>query len=237
MKELFGLFNLRARIGASAILLSPMLIHLFILFPELREISSTILTICISFSASSLLIFLMQGNGNAILKKIYPQMLPAQRMLLPSDSTMNTYTKKRCYKLFSMYIEGFLEVGDESEINAQIDSAISWLISNTRDTTKFPVVAEENINLSYSYNLRALKYCGIILNSILLLIDVASFVPDLQKYYPPVDKVEIILCVALALLFMVIWIFFITYEMVRKKAERYARTLLSACDILLSDAC
>lgn len=110
-----------------------------------------------------------------------------------------------------------------------VSTAVTWLISKTRDSTKFPLIAEENANFGFTYNLLGLKpfgiaisCIGVIFNSILMYLYFAHFVF--------VDLKILLSGLVIHLLFLLLWIFIITKSLVISAGKKYARALLSACD-------
>ena len=71
MKELFGTYNVRARINVGLIFLGPFLFHGYLLIPEVRSISSTFIISLITLSLCSLIIVLSRMYGSNALKKCY----------------------------------------------------------------------------------------------------------------------------------------------------------------------
>ena len=171
MKDLFGIYNVRARIYVGLIILAPFLFHGYLLIPEIQSISATFIITLITFSLCSLIIVLSRMYGSKALKKCYPNGLPAQIFLLPENNYIDPITKKRYYSFFETHIPEFNVTKTGNEMTNQIQSAVSWLIAQTRDETEFPLIAEENINLGFAYNLLGLKPLAISLYIILLLCD------------------------------------------------------------------
>lgn len=56
-------------------------------------------------------------------------------------------------------------------MKAHSESAIKWLISQTRNSTEFPLITEENTNLGFAYNLLGMKPLGIVICIILIVFD------------------------------------------------------------------
>ena len=110
-----------------------------------------------------------------------------------------------------------------------VSTAVTWLISKTRDSTKFPLIAEENANFGFSYNLLGLKTYGITVSCIGVISNI------ILMYLFFTDSISINISGILAsfvihLLFLLLWIFIITRKLVVSSGQKYARALLSACD-------
>ena len=110
-----------------------------------------------------------------------------------------------------------------------VSSAVTWLISQTRDSSKFPLITEENINFGFTYNLLGLKPYGIVLSIVGIIINLMLLYP----YFPNFTNCsKIMACLIVNLL---LWIFVITQQLVISAGRKYARALLSACDSNLWD--
>lgn len=229
MTEIFGTYNLRTRIGAGITLFAPVLFQAYILIPELRNISCTFIVALITFALINLIIITSRAQGSATLKKCFPDVLPAQQYLLPDDTTLDKFTKERYYKFLEKHLEGFKITNNKNEMKSQTESAVKWLIAKTRNTTDFPLIAEENANLGFSYNLLGMKPCGILLCSFLLVVDIVLYILTYTKDLS-VDQISILSCGIFSLLFLLIWITVITPKIVQCNARKCARALLSACD-------
>lgn len=231
MKDLFLMFNsynLRARISVVIILIAPVLLELYLLIPEFRELSSTIILVIIVFALCNVLIICCRVSGVEAMKKCFPTDMPAQKFLLPSDDYIDRITKERYYKFLSKKIEAFnISSIDES----MTSTAVSWLIAQTRDSSKFPLILEENINFGVSYNLLGLKIPGLILSSIGLLVNVLIFILNLKTIISfNIQYNTIIISIFLNLLFLLFWIFLINKNLVKNAGKKYGRALLAACD-------
>ena len=229
MTDIFGTYNLRTRIGAGITLFAPVLFQAYILIPELRNISCTFIVALITFALINLIIVTSRVHGSASLKKCFPDVLPAQQYLLPEDTTLDKFTKERYYKFLENHLEGFKVTNNKNEMKLQTESAVKWLIAKTRNTTDFPLIAEENANLGFSYNLLGMKPCGIFLCSFLLVADIAVlFLACIDVL--SVELISILFCAAFTILFLLVWIIFINKKLVQCNGKKYARALLSACD-------
>lgn len=230
MNELFGTYNVRTRINVGLIFLGPFLFHGYLLIPELQSISSTFMITFITLSLCSLIIVISRMYGSNALKKCYPNGLPAQSYLLPQNNYIDPITKKRYYLFFESHIPGFNTISSD-DITNQIESAVSWLIAQTRDESQFPLIAEENRNLGFSYNLLGLKPFAISLYIIILLFDgimLSSTSPACAAF--TLDSCNLAVCTMLTSFWLFLWIFVINKKLVCNCGKKYARALLSACD-------
>ena len=149
MTDIFGVYNIRSRISVGLVVLAPLLIQAYMLIPEVRNISSTCVITIITFALSNLMIIVARTNGSKALHKCFPHSLPAQQYLLPEDNTIDKYTKARYYAFFKSRLNGFEITDNATDMKAHSESAIKWLISQTRNSTEFPLITEENTNTPY----------------------------------------------------------------------------------------
>ena len=165
------------------------------------------------------------------MKKCFPQMLPAQEFLLPSNTYLDSLTKHRYYKFFSEKLESFSVLESDKEMLPMVVTAVTWLIAQTRDEKKFPLINEENINFGFSYNLLGLKKCGIFLTLIGLAVNIIFYVLQMNFHLDLGVKLNaLIASTIINFLFLLLWIVIVSKKLVKNCAKKYARALLSACD-------
>lgn len=110
-------------------------------------------------------------------------------------------------------------------------TAVTWLIAQTRDEGKFPLINEENINFGFSYNLLGLKKCGIFLTLIGLAVNIIFYVLQMNFHLDLGVKLNaLIASTIINFLFLLLWIVIVSKKLVKNCAKKYSRALLSACD-------
>lgn len=220
---------MRSRISVGIIFLGPILLHAYILIPEIRTIPSTFIVTLIAISLSSLIIVFSRMHGSKSLMKCYPDGLPAQSYLMPKNDFLDEFTKQRYYGFFQGNLNGFEISNDDEKMKLQVSTAITWLISQTRNASQFPLIAEENMNLGFAYNLLGLKPFSLILCFSLIIIDsIFLLLPVCSQYVN--NKSNLFFCLITTVLWLIIWILMINQKLVRNCGKKYARALLSACD-------
>lgn len=232
IKEIFanlGTYNLRARINVGIIFLAPWLLELYLFIPEIHNLSSTLIVSLITYSLCNIIIVYCRIPGVKAMKKCFPKLLPAQESLLLSSHQIDSITKQRYYKFFSEHMNDFKVCENDSEMIPYASSAVTWLISKTRDCTKFPLIAEENANFGFAYNLLGLKPYGIVVSCIGIIFNLILIFLHFSKLIY-VDLTLLIASLIINLLFLLLWIFIITKSLVISAGKKYARALLSACD-------
>lgn len=150
------------------------------------------------------------------MKKCFPQMLPAQEFLLPSNTYLDSLTKQRYYKFFSEKLESFSVLKSDKEMIPMAATAVTWLIAQTRDEGKFPLINEENINFGFSYNLLGLKKCGIFLTLIGLAVNIIFYVLQMNFHLDLGVKLNaLIASTIINFLFLLLWIVIVSKKLVK----------------------
>lgn len=110
-------------------------------------------------------------------------------------------------------------------------SAVRWLLNQTRDVKKFHLLFKENITYGFRRNALGLKYIGLFLSAasvafVVISQDVDSF--SALSNLPGTAKVTLIFSGAM----FSVWCTFFTASSLKTAAFSYAEMLLRACDQL-----
>lgn len=235
MKEyfsLFGTYNLRARISPGIILATPVIVNLYLLIPALRNLGAIVLIMIVCFSLCNLIITCNRTARSKAKQKCFPNGMPAQTMLLPSCNRLNFISKKRYYEIFKEKLPDFSIHDSDNEMKPYIESAIAWLISNTRNAEGYPLIAEENANFGFAYNMYGLKVAGIITSLSCLVIDIVGIVIKLLNGLNNLTYLNLSVALGVSLFFFLIWLCLVKTKYVVSCGEKYAEALISACDKL-----
>lgn len=195
----------------------------------MNNFSTTLITALIVYSLANFIIVYSRGYGAKALKKCFPNLLPAQAYLLPSNNTIDAETKKRYYSFFIRHIDGFKIFETDEQMRPMVCTAVSWLISQTRDTEKFPLILEENTNLGFAYNLLGLKLHGILATIIGLVTNALLAIMDSRELLE-IPFQSLVMGSIIHIIFLLFWVFIVTKALVITCGKNYARSLLSACD-------
>ena len=224
--ELLDTYNIRARLSASILLLTPIAVTLFFLFEEVR-----------TFATSSVILFILLAFTNyvPILQRTFdkhrtPRTNYAAQLLYVDDKTISPELKKRYYAKLSKLDPSFAcfeKPEDSPEFKSACESAVAYLRSRTRDNH---LVQEENINYGLCRNLLSSKTAGIIISS-LCVVFTAAF--SCLKYDSlPAIPAQNYLAFTMDALLLLFWIAFATKKALEYAGLAYAKTLISAIDTL-----
>lgn len=224
--EFLDTYSIRVRLSTSAILFAPIAITTFLCFEEINTLAS-----------SSVFIFVLLAFTNYIpilqrylYKDKFSRGNYAVQFLLPSDPTIDNVTKMRYYEKLSTIDTSFNKLKTDNEKDEHQScciSAVYYLRTHTRDNH---LIQEENINYGFCKNLIASKAIGIaICLFIIIFISLFSWIKFKSFSSIPSNNYFSLFFSTLMLLF---WLFGVKEKMLDDARKRYAKTLLSAIDLL-----
>lgn len=103
---LFDEYNLRARLSPGIILISPILLNLYLLIEQVRELSTTIVIFVVAFAVSNFLMLVSRNCGSKVIKKLvndkeFKQVF-AQDLLVPNNN--NNIIDKMTLSRYYLYL-------------------------------------------------------------------------------------------------------------------------------------
>lgn len=240
LDQLFDKYSLRARHLPTLLVVSGPLMVASLLFPKVFErMSASATSIGWSISLSIVLLFfishVLRQRGRAVERRLTAKEggLPTTCWLRHRDSNVDPVTKARYHTFLGKSVPG-LQVptqSHEQQRPAMADdiyrSAVKWLLENRRDSTKYALVLEENVQYGFRRNMLGSKWIAIVL-CLLPLIGAYAW-GAYRGVYPELDT-DHIAAISIAALAVVGWAFFVTDEWVRDASHGYARALLATCE-------
>jgi hypothetical protein len=166
--------------------------------------------------------------------------IPSVRIFRHVDARMDAITKARCHKTMSNLVKEAKapsadeEAADPIGADGVYTAWSTYIRVNTRDTRKYALLFQENINYGYRRNVWGLKPTGIVVTSLSL----ASAVTWLYVTYRSTGQisVELVLASVITLAVLLLWLFHFTADWVRVPADAYAERLAEAVDSLSAKA-
>lgn len=237
LSKAFDEYERKARLYPALIVLSPIILNIYLVVPEMRKLSSTFVSILISLGLLELLAHVSRSRGKSKEKILFKHWggIPTSRLLRHSDSTIDPLTKARYYNFLIKSIKDYkIPTLDEEAVNicsadSVYESGVRWLREKTRDKKVYPFVFKENVAYGFCRNLWALK-------SISIFLLIASIISNIiifsirQGANILLYTYEFWIANAISLLLLLIWVFIINKLFVKNAAEAYARALLAVCD-------
>lgn len=123
------------------------------------------------------------------------------------------------------------EEADKDSADQVYDSCVAFLVENTRDLGRFPLIFDELCSYGFRRNLWGLKQIGITTATIGLIAVVVLIILNGFLWHVQTPFLSIVLGVGNSFL-LVGWFVWFTPKWVRIPAEAYARSLLAACEVL-----
>lgn len=150
-------------------------------------------------------------------------------------------TKRRYHAFLSRVMN--LQFPDENEEETNpvkadevYQSAVRWLLNQTRNKSEYKLIFEENISYGFRRNAFGLKATGMgicIATSawVLIIEGIVKIGKESGAFIDPASvSTTAVISLAVSAAMLLIWLSFFTEGTVRNAAFTYAETLLRACD-------
>jgi hypothetical protein len=245
IEKLFDPYDRKARLWPGLLSLLPLITMFFLLYGQKISYLTDLATLICTCGGMFLLANVSREMGKRKETKLYQRWggIPTTQLLRHRDSNIDPISKSRFHDFLSQKIQKQFpneqhEIGNPKEADNLYNSAVIWLISNTRDHEKFNIVFQELINYGYKRNSLGLKPIALSVSVIciiwvLFLFNVINVSPhslfDASAFIKMPMKAMISL--AVSFLSILVWVFFFTRERVKLAAFTYATALLKSCDI------
>jgi hypothetical protein len=249
LNELAGKFldpyDRQARLYPGLIVLTPLAVVLVCLYGTKYIFASTVLSILGFSGIAYMLGSTARDAGKKVEDKLFAKLggKPTTLMLRHRDTRIDGVTKNRIHQTLSKGIVAtFPSPADELANPQQADETYRagtvWLISNTRDPKKFPLVFKENIAYGFRRNMLGLKRIGglVALASVIWTLFHAKVISIYEPYWSMNKFIDLApssitaLVVSTTILFT--WIFLITESSLLRVATAYSERLFHSCDNL-----
>lgn len=234
MRTFFDQYELKARLAPALFILFPLIFSGFSWFPELRTLSSTIISMLATCGVLKFLAKMARDAGKAKEERLFKEWggKPTTILLRLRDDTLDPITKQRYHETLrgSIGLDFPKDIHHEdAHSDEYYESAIKWLREKTRDKNKYFLVFQDNVTYGFARNLWAMKPLGLPLSLIVVIANVVAvnyrFSSDISLV-PPIILVSILISLG----FVLSWVFYIKSNFVRSAAEAYARSLLACCE-------
>lgn len=167
---------------------------------------------------------------------------PTTIVLRHSDTTIDAHTKARYHRVLAAAIGNLptpaIEAADPKKADEYYRGATIWLLGQTRDTNKFPLVFKENIAFGFQRNALGLRRGGIVVSVLCILVVLTRMVLTTHFFASPSlealgqIKPSYLVAFVVSLAFLALWIFWISEDAMKRTAFAYAVRLLESCDHL-----
>ena len=161
---------------------------------------------------------------------------PSIQILRHSNNYIDIVTKERYHKLLANKIDGLQiptkeqEANDTNYADQVYESCVKFLISKSRDTTKFNLLFKENISYGFRRNLWGMKLWALLI----LLCCIGLHIYFATNYITVFDKYsqKEIGLLSFLLVTTLFWFFIVTRNWIRITSFAYAERLLETINEL-----
>lgn len=196
---------------------------------------SYVLMSSIGFYAA--LSFLLNQIGRDFGKKKEPALwkewggMPTIQILRHSNNHLDSLTKKRYHAQLNQFcpVEEFPSLEFEQSFPEKANEVYStwtkFMISNTRDTTKYSLLYKENVNYGFRRNLWGLKPIAIslILVSILIVVGFNHFECGIKNFIEwPIDAKTVL---GVLFFMLLVWLMIVNKDWIKRVGFSYAERL------------
>lgn len=250
MKQLSNVFDyyvINARIKVALFISFPAIITIIVWLPQALNWGATIVTLLVTFGCFSFFSNMISNLGNDLQIKLYKLWggEPSTIILRHCDKTIDPYTKERLHNWLESHIDGLQlpcdkeENEDPEDADSRYASAIYFLREYTRDRKKYPLIYHDLVSYGFSRNLLAVKPLGVFIAISVLLANLFIFKIEfhmIETFLTSIKSHEFIalkflLSSSVTVLFLIIYLLQINQKHVQKRAMRYAKSLVSVCDL------
>ena len=239
-----------ARLYPSLLVCLPFIVMVVALYGRsLGVLGSTFASIAISFGGLYLLSDIARSRGKLAEKRLWAKWggAPSTEIMRHADDTVDAHTKGRCHRYLSAQSgvalpDANAEAADGIAADVAYSSACRWLVANTGDAKKFPLLKNDNITYGFRRNAYAVRGFGLVLS--LFTLAWICFHQGLGVLMANVSAGPIEtwfsagewMAGGTALVMLVVWSCFFTEETVRAAGRSYAERLLLVCETLSKPA-
>lgn len=166
---------------------------------------------------------------------------PSTAMLRHRDATLPDDIKNRWLEFLASKIKrkqptAAAEQAGPTDADAFYELCGHWLRENTRDLKKFKLIFEENVTYGFRRNLLGLKWPGLGLNAIVVLVCLAALWFRIPISVDDDVAVRLLGVLVVAVLHATFFLLAVNQQNVIEGANQYARQLLLACESLQTGA-
>ena len=246
LELVFNPYDRAARLRPALLATLPLLVSIVLLIPEFDSTWATVGGLVLYCGGTTFLTQAGRDRGKRMERALFKSWggKPSTAMLRHSDTRITAATKERYRNFLSSVVPGLTLASEEQERRCPEDaddayeSAIDWLLTQTRDRGRFQLLFRENINYGFRRNIWALKSWALLVAG----VTVASVVVLISNHWTgePIATayavgVQTWASFGVALAHALTFMFIVRRKWIRLVAEAYAQQLLAACDTLESE--
>jgi hypothetical protein len=229
-------YERKARLYPALILLAPLTVTALAIISDNLSGVNTVATVVAVSGGAFLLAQLARDKGKKGEKDLFVEWggLPSVAILRHRDARIDSITKARYHQKLAKLVQGTeapsiqMEKDNPTATDEVYTAWSNYLRINSRDTNKYALLFQENINYGFRRNIWGMRLFGILLSVIPSIISAVS----LYQQYQASAKLsnETIAAFIFSIIFLGLWIFCFTPQWVRVPADAYAERLAEIAD-------
>jgi hypothetical protein len=231
-------YERKARLYPALVCLCPVVVTIIAVLPSKLASIQSLSAVLAGCGGAFLLAQLARDAGKKQEKALYARWggMPSVAIFRHRDERLDAITKARYHKKLSGLVKGAKAPSPKDEENDpksadEVYAAWSTYVrSNTRDTKKYALLFQENVNFGYRRNLFGLRPVGMIASA-LCAIGAGVLCYVRFRASSSVSQ-EVVGAGLLALVFLLLWVLRFSADWVRTPADAYAERLAEAVESL-----
>jgi hypothetical protein len=232
----FDRYDRNARLMPALLVMLPALLLVAVWSKPLWTLMGGVAALLVTCGATYLASHVARHRGRIVERRLIATdgALPSVRALRHRDALIDPQTKARYHDFLRSH---GLHVPDSAEerlspkvADDAYSSACKLLLELTRDKSKFPLVASENIGYGFRRNSLGMRSMALIMLGLVLAANSALLVADYLETQT-IEWAGVALTVFM-LGYLYVWLFIVNLDFVRDAGNAYAVRLLATCETL-----
>lgn len=243
--KLFDPYERQARLYPGLLVVAPVAVVFVCLAGTNNLLGSILVSVLISCGVAYALGRIARDAGKRLQDEFFAKWggAPTTQVLRHRDTAFDVHTKARYHEVLAKGIGKTLptpatEAADPKNADECYRAATTWLLGQTRDTKAFALVFKENIAFGFQRNALGLRGGGIVVSILCVLVVLVRVALATHFFGSP--KLEVfeqvtasqLVALGASLAFLVLWVFWLGEDALRRTAFAYAVRLLESCDYL-----
>ena len=229
ISDWFDRYSIQARIAPALISLFPLFLWAAISFPKLYSIATGLFSLPLACGLLTLAAHYARSRGKALEARLNQLWggRPTTLFLLNQNGELDEQTHQRYLQHFKENIPGWSLGANPVQ---SYESAVRWLLEQTRDTSRFNLVFKENISYGVRRNCLGMKPFGLVIAtacSIIWAVQIYDMIPAWDDVQPSqwagLGLTAFLLC---------FWLIIVGESWVREAGDAYAKALLGSVDTM-----
>ena len=231
-----------ARLYPGLIALSPLPVMILCVYARHEALVSSLIALAASCGCAYAMMRIVRNAGQRLQVSLFDAWggAPTTQLLRHSNRRFDVHTKARFHKALSKGLgkkmpTAAAEMDDPLAADELYRAASAWLISQTRDVKKFPLLFKENIAFGFHRNALGIRSFGIVV-ALGCLAYCAIYV-GIQSGWtfldiPEKTQVPIWISMLYSALLLGAWLFLFTKTALKETAFAYAERLIQSLDVM-----